>query len=272
MTDTAPPSAPPPEPTHAPGPSHDDDVGLTRLALPELRQLLRAIEQGHVAVPLTSTALAAAGLAGVVPSLPTLAGLDRPALRTLLRAMIAERTRRPVPTIDLVWTGPEARVSRSRDTAVVVAELFASARKSVLVAGFAFDHPEEILRPLHAVMRDHGVETSLFVNLSAHALPGLVDARAAADRFLQQSWPFGPPYPRLFYDPRTADPATRTSLHAKVVVVDERRTLVTSANFTSRGQTRNLELGALIEEPDFAREVVGQWRALVDAGALCCHD
>src|SRR5262245_4318154 len=37
--------------------------------------------------------------------------------------------------IDLVWTGPEAGGTASRDTGVVVRELFQSARHSVLVAG-----------------------------------------------------------------------------------------------------------------------------------------
>ena len=39
---------------------------------------------------------------------------------------------------ELVWTGPESVVSHSRDTAVVVRELFAAATRSVLVSTFTF--------------------------------------------------------------------------------------------------------------------------------------
>jgi len=54
---------------------------------------------------------------------------------------------RPVPRVDLVWTGPEAIVSTARDTLVVGRELFENARERVLNGGYAFDHGEEHLRP-----------------------------------------------------------------------------------------------------------------------------
>jgi phosphatidylserine/phosphatidylglycerophosphate/cardiolipin synthase-like enzyme len=56
------------------------------------------------------------------------------------------------------------------------------------------------------------------------------------------------------------------SLHAKCVVTDERCTLVTSANFTSRGQHRNIEAGVLIEDAPFAKRFLAHWRALVSQG------
>jgi phosphatidylserine/phosphatidylglycerophosphate/cardiolipin synthase-like enzyme len=55
------------------------------------------------------------------------------------------------------------------------------------------------------------------------------------------------------------------SLHAKCIVVDEERTLITSANFTERGQTRNIEAGVLIEDRGFAEELGAQWRQLIAA-------
>jgi phosphatidylserine/phosphatidylglycerophosphate/cardiolipin synthase-like enzyme len=55
------------------------------------------------------------------------------------------------------------------------------------------------------------------------------------------------------------------SLHAKCTVVDDERTLITSANFTDRGQTRNIEAGVLIEDGAFAEEVSAQWRLLITA-------
>ena len=46
-------------------------------------------------------------------------------------------------------------------------------------------------------------------------------------------------------------------MDAKCVVVDERFTLIGSANFTSRGQERNTEAGVLIEDEGVARRVAG---------------
>jgi len=54
------------------------------------------------------------------------------------------------------------------------------------------------------------------------------------------------------------------SLHAKCVVVDARITLIGSANFTDRGQTRNIEVGVLIDDAAFARQVALQWQGLVN--------
>ena len=228
--------------------------GLTDVSLPDLEALLRNIERDRVRFPLTETSLVALGLGHLHDSLGEAADLDAPALATVLRIAIAKRRLRPVPRIDLVWTGPEAPVSTARDTLVVVRELFESARKTVLIGGYRFDHGRELFAPLHAVMRERGVETSIFLD--------------DASSFLEENWPFGEPLPLLYCDPRTADARSRFSLHAKCMVVDERRALVTSANFTDRGQTRNLEMGVLIEDPPFASRLVQQWRGLIEAGLL----
>jgi len=52
------------------------------------------------------------------------------------------------------------------------------------------------------------------------------------------------------------------------VVVDDERALITSANFTDRGQERNIEAGVLIEDHVFASELAGHWRQLVNAGLV----
>ena len=59
-----------------------------------------------------------------------------------------------------------------------------------------------------------------------------------------------------------------SSLHAKCVVVDGLRALVSSANFTQRGQERNIEVGVLIEDATFAEFLSAQWMRLVDSGLV----
>ena len=56
------------------------------------------------------------------------------------------------------------------------------------------------------------------------------------------------------------------SMHAKCVVIDGREALATSANFTGRAQTRNFEVGALIDDPVFARAPELHWKAEIDVG------
>ena len=89
-------------------------------------------------------------------------------------------------------------------------------------------------------------------------------------RFLSVEWPWTPK-PAVYVDPRTAAAAKArlyASMHAKCIVVDERWALVGSANFTNRGQTRNIEVGALIDDPAFARAVVSQFRSAMACGVF----
>jgi PLD-like domain len=234
--------------------SLSDDRGLTDIALPDLEALLGLIDRERIRCPVTEAALASHGLEHVFERVRSLGDLDGPTLRTVLRVSIAERRHRPVPRVDLVWTGPEALVSTARDTLVVVRELFESARKNVLIGGYAFDHGKDIFAPLYKAMKDRGVETVIFVN--------------TVEGFLEKNWPFGDPLPEIYSDPRTADAESRVSLHAKCIVVDESKALVTSANFTDRGQTRNIEMGVLIDDSGLATRLVHQWRALIESGLV----
>ena len=58
------------------------------------------------------------------------------------------------------------------------------------------------------------------------------------------------------------------SLHAKCVAVDGERAFVSSANFTSRGQERNIEAGVLLHDATFASQLERQWMSLVEAGLV----
>ncbi len=237
-------------------------TGLTALSGPELETLARAIRKGLVRCPLGPAELAASEFEGVASRAGVLFGHDKEATLVIIDAVLAERHGAGVSPVDLVWTGPEVAGSGARDTAVVVHELLASARKSVLIAGFSFDHGADIFAPLHAVMRDHGVETSIYLDIprAPARTADLADhARRAVERFLMANWPFGPPIPAVHYDPRTVAPDSLVSLHAKCIVVDEERVLVTSANFTNRGHERNIEVGVLLADARIGRVLARQW-------------
>jgi hypothetical protein len=245
--------------------------GLTAISRPDLEALLHAIEIGRLPCPVDRTGLIAAGLGALADHVTVLAGLDQASTSAVLEVTLAERTRATGSRLELVWTGPEARISSARDTAVVVRRLFAKAEKSVLIAGFCFDHGEDIFSPLHQVMRQRGVVTTIFLDIAGEAASeSEVDSYAAAvvDRFVDRNWPFGEPLPAFYYDPRTVEPRARASLHAKCIVTDTRQCLISSANFTDRGQTRNIEAGVLIDDRSFATKLARQWQGLIDAGLV----
>jgi phosphatidylserine/phosphatidylglycerophosphate/cardiolipin synthase-like enzyme len=250
--------------------------GLSRISLDDLEGLESALVRGTLSAPVSEASLRASGfVAGAADIAAALRDVDRAGAIAAVRVVLAERRHRAPPRLDLVWTGPEPKLSTSRDTAIIVRQLFERARRNVLVGGFRFDHGEELFRPLHAAMRDHGVTATFFVDLATRA-SSIEGAEAHAtdfiDRFFWKEWAFGDPKPEVYYDPRTAMPGPPwVSLHAKCVVVDDEVALVTSANFTDRGQTRNIELGVRIEDPAFAGQIAAQWRGLISTGAVKKH-
>lgn len=246
--------------------------GLSRIPQHLLELALELVEQGRLECPIGAIDLVDAGFHGRAEDVAAvLAGLEKAGVVAVLRTAIAERVHRPPPRLELVWTGPEARASVARSTALVVEQLFEEAKTSVIVGGYSFDEPE-ILAPLHRAMKERGVAVTLFLDIPGEAATREgADAFATAfvDRFFREVWTFGLPKPDVYYDPRTAAPGPPwASLHAKCVIVDDERALITSANFTDRGQTRNIEAGVLITDAGFAELLAGQWRQLVGEGLV----
>jgi phosphatidylserine/phosphatidylglycerophosphate/cardiolipin synthase-like enzyme len=243
---------------------------LTGVSLPILEQLRRLLTSGRIAGPLTTADLQANGLGAVAEVAGSVLGLPVATGMAVLDAVLAERRTQSGPRVDLVWTGPEPRVSPARDTAVALRELLAGAQRTVLVAGFRFDHGAEILEPLASAIKSRGVAATVFLDIPPAPIgadPAL-HAVAVADQFVSENWPFTPAPPQLYYDPRTVRPGSRQTLHAKCAVADNLLSLVTSANFTNRGQTRNIEVGVLIEDHTFASMLSGQWLGLINSGLM----
>jgi phosphatidylserine/phosphatidylglycerophosphate/cardiolipin synthase-like enzyme len=244
------------------------DLDLSRVPIRALEDLRRETERTP------SSRFTAAWLSRVAGEpyavlLKPLCDLPPEAARLVLDAVLAERRAQRAPELELVWTGPEAAVSHTRSNAVVLRQLFESAKESVLVGGYAFDHGKEIFEPLHRALRDRKVRSEIFMDLRGEAKHGESAEHFATeciDRFFSENWPFDGPKPTIYYAPLTA--AWGASLHAKCVVVDANDSLITSANFTDRGQTRNLELGVLIRDRGFAELLVAQWRGLVAQGIV----
>lgn len=244
-------------------------ASLKNVSTTVLRELREAIASGLLRAPVDRASLVGFGVRHAIEVIErALAGHKSAACVAILEVALAEREdRRPPP--ELVWTGPEAPAGTARDTAVVLRSLFEGARESVLLAGYSFDHARDVLAPLHGAMVAHGVSARFFVNIPQIERYEAVEAHLARcfSGFLAENWPFGEPRPRLYYDKRALTPGPPwCSLHAKCVVVDGAKAFVSSANFTQRGQERNIEVGVLIEDPSFASYLGGQWLSLIEAG------
>lgn len=243
--------------------------GFGGVSTPDLERVLRRLDEGRLGATVNIPALTRLGLDHSMGRLSEYLGLDWTTFGWMIKAVLAERRRPPATKVSLVWTGPETRSSSARDTSVVVRELFDKAFWHVLIAGYSFERGEEILAPLHAAMRDRAVKAEMYVHLDESVTAPLdaeVYLRAQTAAWKARYWPFGDPTPTLYVDPRAAVPRSYASLHAKCIVVDGRHALVGSANFTDRGQTRNIEAGVLVEDTRFADELVRQFHDAVGVG------
>jgi phosphatidylserine/phosphatidylglycerophosphate/cardiolipin synthase-like enzyme len=191
-------------------------------------------------------------------------GANLAAIVDMIRAE-RRRGRRAEPSPELVLTGPGvgAGCAAGRDTPVVVREMFESARSSVLIVGYAFHRSEPIFAPLADRM---GGDARLRVRMVVNVPPkyGRNPAQTLVDyahEFTREVWPFHP-RPEVYYLPASLDDRgpTRTSIHAKLVVVDESTLFLGSANFTEAAFERNLEAGVRTRN----LEIAGRFTAYVD--------
>lgn len=181
---------------------------------------------------------------------------------------IEQRNAKP----DLVWSGPEVPGVCARDTRQVFEELLGSATTSLWACTYAFfDGP----KAFQMLARNMDTNPSLSVTLLLNIQRGKGDTTSAdqlvrkfADRFWKDEWP-GNARPRVFYDPRALEiEGPGAVLHAKAMVVDDERVLVTSANFTEAALDRNIELGLLVRDRAMAASIKAHFQGLVESGVL----
>jgi phosphatidylserine/phosphatidylglycerophosphate/cardiolipin synthase-like enzyme len=261
---------------------------LSRSVLASLAEVLRS---GHIRAPLTRAAIA-----GYVPEqqvdsvLAAFSAMERDGMTprhiSHVVAILAEERaagQRMSDRVQFVWSPPELDRIDARDTAVVVQELFRTARTSILISTFAIDeqkrsHP--LFSELAARMdAEPQLSVRVFANIhhphvrrssKAKQTPSAaLLVREFADKVRREIWP-GSRLPDFYYDPRSLDPdrKRRAVLHAKAIIVDARYALLTSANFTQAAQLRNIEAGVFLDDPRLATRLTQQFDKLVDSGVF----
>jgi len=162
--------------------------------------------------------------------------------------------------VDVVWTGPSATATPSRRSAAALLELISSANEELLVLSFASFHiPDAMLAFRAAASR--GVRLHFVLESAEESSgrfrgndDGLLDFRTM-------------PNAHAYVWPKELRPPGGL-LHAKAVVADRCRALVTSANLTANAIDVNLELGLLIQSEPVAQRIAEHVFGLIDGGVL----
>ena len=257
---------------------------IHHLGRPVLESLARALEGQRLSPPFSPAGLkrhVSQDLAGpVCAELEQMSrlGMSPVHMAHLLRVLARERTSSQAiaDRVELVWTGAEVAGTMSRDTFVVAQELFSQARRHLLVSSYNVDtgpKAETMFGDLARRMDQRpDLQVQLFLNVQRQRedqRPAEVLLREYAETFRRQVWP-GKRLPGVYHDPRSLDLEwkERACLHAKVIVADDKRALVTSANLSEAAHERNIEAGLAIEDTHVAKALRLQFDALVERRIL----
>jgi hypothetical protein len=147
---------------------------LGDLAYGNLVQVAEAVETGRLAPPFSGFSVShhvpgelCDRVAGELNRLYE-SGMQVQHLAYVLHTLADERLaiQNADRSVQLVWSGPEVPGAQSRDTGVLVGELFSSAQKNVLVAGFAVAQGKRIFKALSDRMHElPDLRVRMFLNV-----------------------------------------------------------------------------------------------------------
>lgn len=194
-------------------------------------------------------------------------------LAATVAAIIAAKELQSRVSYDLVLSGPEVPGIPTRSTHAVLHALIAEAESEVVLVGYVIYNATALLLPLASKMQsDPSLNVWCCLDIK-RPKNDMSEVQALVQRFKNEFenelWPWNPK-PRVYYDPRSlADwGATRSSLHAKCVIIDRKVAFVTSANFTDAAQHRNIEAGVLTRDPRFASKLHSYFDGLRNEGLI----
>ena len=142
---------------------------------------------------------------------------------------------------ELVVTAPPSFSVKARSTVNTVSSMIWGAQSSILITGYSLSGYFGDLVDCMIQKSKSGVLIKFFAN-------GL-EGQAEFEKLLKYRGRFL----RIYNYQKPKDPMS--SLHAKVICVDQSKTLITSANLSYHGQEGNIEMGTYIESATIARQV-----------------
>lgn len=156
---------------------------------------------------------------------------------TIQAAMNTETTDK----VSLVVTAPPSFRIDAKPTMTVVRSMIKGAERNILITGYSLSSYFAELTDTIIDKSQRGVFVKFFINN--------VEKQPDADKLLRYKGRF-----LQIYD-YSNDEDKMAALHAKVISVDMKQTLITSANLSYHGQQGTIELGALIESERTAKQL-----------------
>lgn len=143
--------------------------------------------------------------------------------------------------VSLVVTAPPSFRINAKPTMTVVRSMIEGSKRNILITGYSLSSYFSELTDTIIDKSQKGVFVKFFINN--------IEKQPDADKLLRYRGHFLKLYDYSNEDDKMA------ALHAKVISVDMSQTLITSANLSYHGQQGNIELGALIESENTAKQL-----------------
>ena len=235
---------------------HADLVKVLDLPPRALATLLDMLERGADVNPFNAPDLLGVPGPKIEPLLRLLENrsLGRGCLLVSLRASaaVAKRAAERADECALCWTGPPSLDIVERSTDAVVEEMIRSARDEILIVGYRITDSGEAADQLADALRRVNQITIVIDDDEARA------NRSALDSIFR-----GSRKPRIYTHRKSGKAFYK--VHAKIMIIDRKDLLVTSANLTHHGLVQNFEMGARIRgrSAGSAYDVI---RKMIDSG------
>ena len=154
----------------------------------------------------------------------------------------AAMTMETTDKVSLVVTAPPSFRIDAKPTMTVVQSMLESAKKNILITGYSLSSYFSELTDTIIDKSQRGVFVKFFINN--------IEKQPDADKLLRYKGRFLKFYGYSNEDDKMA------ALHAKVISVDMKQTLITSANLSYHGQEGNIELGTLVDSIRIASKLM----------------
>tara|TARA_Y100000590_G_scaffold75389_1_gene83244 strand:+ start:6035 stop:6817 length:783 start_codon:yes stop_codon:yes gene_type:complete len=142
----------------------------------------------------------------------------------------------------LIWTSPSIFHENAGNTKSTILRLISSAKKSITIVGYVMDYGvKDVLTSLVTVAEKHPLKIKIILD-RADKPPERKKKMRSPQQIIERAWPSTLRKPEIYKYAKRSD---ETVLHAKMLVIDSQKVLVTSANLTGRAIHGNLEIGIL---------------------------
>lgn len=156
---------------------------------------------------------------------------------TIIEAMTTTESNK----VSLVVTAPPSFSINAKTTMNTVQVMINGAERNILITSYSLSSYFSELVDTIIEKSQQGVFVKFFVND--------IDKQPSFEKILRYKGRFLKIYNYHQEDDNMA------ALHAKVISVDQKKTLITSANLSYHGQQGNIELGTLIESKNIAKQI-----------------